>query len=102
MGTLRIETNLQFASMRQIHAAIEHMERGDFECATTLADPAKCMLADADALHFLQILNEVSRSHEMRAAGAVTGAERLYELGKTCRLISIGKGSRMRSSPTLR
>jgi tRNA threonylcarbamoyladenosine modification (KEOPS) complex Cgi121 subunit len=72
MGTLRIETNLQFASMRQIHAAIEHMERGDFECATTLADAAKCMLVDADKSHFLQLLNEVSRSHEIRAAGAVT------------------------------
>ena len=72
MGTLRIETNLQFASMRQIHAAIEHVERGDFECATTLADAAKCMLADADKFHVLQILNEVSRSHEIRAAGAIT------------------------------
>lgn len=43
---IRFEMNLQFASLRQIHAAIEHMERGDFERATTLADAAKCMLAD--------------------------------------------------------
>jgi hypothetical protein len=71
MGTPRVETNLQFASMRQIHAAIEHMERGDFECATTLADAAKCMLADADELN----LSELSRSHEITAAVAVTGLD---------------------------
>jgi hypothetical protein len=61
--------------MRQIHAAIEHMERGDFECATTLADAAKCTLADADELHFLQMLNEVSRFYESRAVVAVAGSK---------------------------
>jgi hypothetical protein len=69
MGTPRIETNLQFASMRQIHAAVEHMERGDFECAITLADAAKGTLAGADEAHFLKILKEVSRFDEIGAAG---------------------------------
>jgi hypothetical protein len=84
MGTPRVETDLQFASMRQIHAAIEHMEKGDFECATTLADAAKCLLADADELHFLQILNEVSRFYESRAVVTVTGSKWV----KRARLIS--------------
>jgi hypothetical protein len=74
--------------MRQIHAATEHEERGNFECATTLADAAKCMLADADELHFLQILNEVSRSHEIRAAGVVTVPNDCMNWVKHARLIS--------------
>jgi hypothetical protein len=73
MGTPRVETNLQFASMRQIHAAIEHMERGDFECATTLADAAKRMLAYPDELHLLQVLNGVGRSPEITVSAAVNG-----------------------------
>jgi tRNA threonylcarbamoyladenosine modification (KEOPS) complex Cgi121 subunit len=32
---------VRYASMRQIHAAIEHLHRGDFECAITLAAAAE-------------------------------------------------------------
>jgi hypothetical protein len=72
MGTPRIETNPQFASMRQIHAAIQHMERGDFECAITLADAARGTLVGADEVYFLKILKEVSRTHEIGTAGGGT------------------------------
>jgi hypothetical protein len=49
-----IETNVRFASMRQIHAAIEHVHRGDIECAITLAGAAEGMLPDTDKPHFRQ------------------------------------------------
>ena len=91
MGTPRIETNLQFASMRQIHAAIEHLERGDFECAITLADEAEGTLAVADEVHFLQILKEMSRFHEIGAAAGRTEGlnDRMHWL-KHARLILHG------------
>ena len=38
--------------MRQIHAAIEHLDRGDFECAITLAAAGEGMLPPIDELHF--------------------------------------------------
>ncbi len=90
MGTPRIETNLQFASMRQIHAAIEHMERGDFECAITLADAAKGTLAGVDEVHYLMILKEVSRSHEIGAAGGAEGPNDCVHWLKHARLILNG------------
>jgi hypothetical protein len=40
-----IETTIRIAAMRQIHAAIEHWRRGDFECAMTLAGAAEGMLS---------------------------------------------------------
>jgi hypothetical protein len=49
-----IDTNTRYASMRQIHAAIEHIKRGDFECAITLAGAAEGMLPDTDEPHFRQ------------------------------------------------
>ena len=39
-----IDTNIRLASMRQIHCAIEHVHRGDFEAAITLAGAAEGML----------------------------------------------------------
>lgn len=39
-----IETTVRIAAMRQIHAAIEHWRRGDFECAMTLAGAGEGML----------------------------------------------------------
>lgn len=37
MAPPSIEVTARIASMRQIHAAIEHEARQDFECAITLA-----------------------------------------------------------------
>ncbi len=47
-----IETKIRFASMRQIDAAIEHLHRGDFECAITLAGAGEGMLPETDNPHF--------------------------------------------------
>ncbi len=43
-----IETSVRSASMRQIHAAMDHFHRGDFECAATLAAAACGMLPVID------------------------------------------------------
>jgi hypothetical protein len=44
----QIETSIRVASMRQIHAAIDHLHRGDFECAITLAAAGEGMLPAID------------------------------------------------------
>ena len=44
----QIETTIRVASMRQIHAAIDHLPRGDFECAITLAAAGEGMLPAID------------------------------------------------------
>jgi hypothetical protein len=49
-----IETKIRFASMRQIHAAIDHLHSGDFECAITLAGAGEGMLPETDNPHFRQ------------------------------------------------
>jgi hypothetical protein len=51
--------------MRQIHAAIEHWRRGDFECAITLAGAAEQMLPDIDEPQYRELqdvapVNEIS------------------------------------------
>jgi hypothetical protein len=50
--------------MRQIHAAIEHWQRGDFECAIALASAASEMLPDIDEHHFGELQN-ISRVNEI-------------------------------------
>lgn len=50
--------------MRQIHAAIEHWQRGDFECAIALASAAAEMLPDVDEPHFQELQN-FSRVNEI-------------------------------------
>ena len=51
-----IKTCVRYASIRQIHAAIEHLDRGDFECAITLAaaDDEE-MLPPTDEPHFRKL-----------------------------------------------
>ena len=44
----QIKTTIRVASMRQIHAAIDHLHRGDFECAITLAAAGEGMLPAID------------------------------------------------------
>jgi hypothetical protein len=69
-----IETNVHFASMRQIHAAIDHLHRGDWECAITLAAAAEGMLPPTDEAHFRKRVNALSSSVEIREEGGATGA----------------------------
>jgi hypothetical protein len=50
--------------MRQIHAAIEHWRRGDFECAITLAGAAERMLPEIDEPQYRE-LQDVARVNEI-------------------------------------
>lgn len=68
-----VQTKIQFASMRQINAAIEHLHGGDFECAITLAGAAEGMLPDTDDPHFRQKVKALSVSPEIQAEGGATG-----------------------------
>ena len=55
-----IETTARWASMRQIHCAIEHLHRGDFECAITLAGAGEGMLPETNTPHFRQKVKAIS------------------------------------------
>jgi hypothetical protein len=59
-----IETCCHYASMRQVHAAIEHWRRGDFECAITLAGAAERMLPEIDEPRYRE-LQDVARVNEI-------------------------------------
>jgi hypothetical protein len=69
----QIDTNVRFASMRQINAAIEHLHQGDWECAITLAGAAEGKLPDTDEPHFRQKVRSLSMSPEIQLAGGATG-----------------------------
>ena len=68
-----VDTNVRFASMRQIHAAIDHLHRGDFECAITLAGAAEGILPNTNEPHFRQRVKSLSASPGIRAEGGATG-----------------------------
>jgi hypothetical protein len=72
-GPVSIGTHIRLASMRQIHCAIEHLERGDYECAVTLAGAAEGMLPQTDEAHFRQKVIELSKTPEIKAEGGATG-----------------------------
>jgi len=67
-----IETNIRLAAMRQIHAAIEHQQRQDYECAITLAAAAEGMLPATDEPHFHQKVKDFSAG----LPDAVEGAQK--------------------------
>jgi hypothetical protein len=94
MGNPRqIETNIQFASMRQIHAAIEHHHRGDFECAITLAGAGEGMLPDAEEANFRQKVKELAVAAEIKIPGGATGPDDYINWLKHGRLIKGNPGS---------
>lgn len=55
----RLTTKKQ-ASLRQLHAAIEHLRNGDYECAVTLAGAAEGQLAGRGERDFWQIMKIVA------------------------------------------
>jgi hypothetical protein len=57
-----IDTSIQLASMRQIHRAIEHIERGDYECAITLAGAAEGMLPKTNDPTFRHKIGEMAKA----------------------------------------
>lgn len=60
--------------MRQIHAAIEHLRRGDFECAITLAAAGEGILPPTDKPIFREKINKVSKELSTLQGEGVTGA----------------------------
>jgi predicted DNA-binding ribbon-helix-helix protein len=48
-------------SLRQLHAAIEHLRHGEYECAITLAGAAEGQLAGRVEIDFWQVLKIVAR-----------------------------------------
>jgi hypothetical protein len=69
-GPAFIETNIRLAAMRQIHAAIEHQQRQDYECAITLAAAAEGMLPTTDEPHFHQKVKDFAASLPDTVEGA--------------------------------
>jgi hypothetical protein len=65
-----IDTTTRVASMRQIHAAIGHLERQDFECAITLAAAAEGMLPSTGDPFFHQKVKALAASLPKDAEGA--------------------------------
>jgi hypothetical protein len=59
--------------MRQIHGAIDHVYRGDYECAITLAGAGEGILPETDKPHFRQKEKELAKLPEIKAAGGAIG-----------------------------
>ena len=68
-----IDASVHYASMRQIHAAIEHLHRQDFECAITLAAAGEGMLPSTDKQHFFKKARKLEKALGAQPDG-VTGA----------------------------
>jgi hypothetical protein len=56
-GTV-VHTTRPKAAMRQIEAAIEHFDNGEYECAITLAAAAEGMIHATDHPHIFTLLKE--------------------------------------------
>jgi hypothetical protein len=67
-----INTYIRLASMRQIHGAIEHLYRGDYECAITLAHAGEGMLPEPEKPYLRHKIKDMSKSEEIQAAGGLT------------------------------
>jgi hypothetical protein len=68
-----IDCTTDVSSRRQAHAAIEHYEKQNFECAITLAAAAEGMLPPTDKPYFHQKIKEISANLKDIAEGS-TGA----------------------------
>jgi hypothetical protein len=67
-----IDTYTRLASMRQIHCAIEHIYRGDYECAITLASAAENMLPEPSQEYLRHKIKALSVRADIKAAGGAT------------------------------
>ncbi|WP_441232569.1 hypothetical protein [Bradyrhizobium sp. 1200_D9_N1_1] len=68
-----IDTHMRLASMRQIHCAIDHLHRGDYECAITLAGAAEGIMPDAWRPHFRQKVKAFAKTAEIQEVGGAIG-----------------------------
>src|SRR4051794_26886330 len=65
-----METNRQRASKQQIHSAIEHLNKGEFESAISLARAAEGVLPKTDKPHLFQKIKKMADSLPADASGA--------------------------------
>jgi hypothetical protein len=65
-----VETNKKLASLRQIHAAIDHLHKGEYESAITLASAAEGVLPDTDKPHLFQKIKKMAESLPADPSGA--------------------------------
>lgn len=70
MAPPSIDVTARVASMRQIHAAIEHEARQDFECAITLAAAGEGMLPITENEHFHKKVKDLAESLPEATEGA--------------------------------
>jgi hypothetical protein len=70
MPPASIEVTLKVASMRQIHAAIEHEAKQNFECSITLAAAGEGMLPITENEHFHKKVKEFAVSLPEATEGA--------------------------------
>lgn len=61
-----INTNRQLSALRQIEAAIDHLNAGQFECAVTLALAAEDHLPRSDAPYLYKVLSDRVPEDEMK------------------------------------
>ena len=54
----KIQTTKKLAAQRQIEAAIQHLQVGDFECAATLALAAEGMLPEPTGIHLFKAIKQ--------------------------------------------
>jgi tRNA threonylcarbamoyladenosine modification (KEOPS) complex Cgi121 subunit len=90
-----IDTSVRYASMRQIHAAIEHLHRGDFECAITLAAAGEGMLPPTDKEHFFKKARKLEKEVGVQPDG-VTGANDIINWLKHGEIFDQATGKRKR------
>jgi hypothetical protein len=65
-----METNRRLASMRQIHAAIDHLYKSEFESAITLASAAEGILPKTEKPHLFQKIKKVAKALPADTPGA--------------------------------
>jgi hypothetical protein len=65
-----IESTVRLASLRQIHAAIDHLHKSEFESAITLASAAEGVLPKTDKPHLFPKLQTLIASLPEEAEGA--------------------------------
>ena len=65
-----METNKKLASMRQIHAAIDHLHKAELESGITLASAAEGVLPDTEKPHLFQKIKKMADSFPADSSGA--------------------------------
>jgi hypothetical protein len=76
IGSVVVEINRRLTSMRQIHAAIDHLHKAEFESAITLGSAAEGILPEPDKPYLFQKIKTMAQSLPADTPGA-TGVNAL-------------------------